>query len=257
MLGPGHFKEIKVDFLPNSAGPKTAALKFTGNDPDESIVEVALSATGVSLPAPDIAVSSDHWDFGEVLLDSLASHGFVVSNAGATDLHVTATTLFGDHAAEFTVVSGEAPFMLAQGDSQTVMVVFAPISTGAKSAALNLESDDPDESSIEIRLDGIGQAGPTTVDDFTLPILFSLGQNHPNPFNPSTKITFALPSAQSVTLKIFNLAGQEVATLLHNERKGAGNHEVTFAAGDLPSGVYFYQLRAGEFVETRKMLLVR
>ncbi|NUM75710.1 T9SS type A sorting domain-containing protein, partial [candidate division KSB1 bacterium] len=89
------------------------------------------------------------------------------------------------------------------------------------------------------------------------PTLFGLFQNYPNPFNPSTKISFALPNAQRVTLKIFNLAGQQVAALPNNERKPAGNHELTFDGGNLPSGVYFYRLQAADFVETRKMLLVR
>jgi hypothetical protein len=89
------------------------------------------------------------------------------------------------------------------------------------------------------------------------PTVFALGTNYPNPFNPATKITFALPSAQKVTLKVFDLAGQEVAALLQNEHKTAGNHEASFAAGDLPSGVYFYRLTAGDYVATRKMLLVR
>ncbi len=88
-------------------------------------------------------------------------------------------------------------------------------------------------------------------------IVYSLSQNYPNPFNPSTQITFALPSAQRVTLKVFDLNGKEVATLLQNERKPAGVHQMTFDAATLSSGVYFYQLRAGEFVETKKMLLAR
>ncbi len=96
-----------------------------------------------------------------------------------------------------------------------------------------------------------------TENDGKSPSSFAVSQNYPNPFNPSTKIAFALPSAQNVTLKVFTLAGQEVATLLNNERKPAGNHELTFDAGNLPSGVYFYRLQAADFVETRKMLLVR
>lgn len=90
-----------------------------------------------------------------------------------------------------------------------------------------------------------------------LPKMYSLHQNHPNPFNPSTQISFALPSAQRVTLKVFDLTGKEVATLLQNEHKPAGVHQLTFGAATLSSGVYFYQLRAGEFVETKKMLLAR
>lgn len=91
----------------------------------------------------------------------------------------------------------------------------------------------------------------------SVPTNFTLNQNYPNPFNPSTKISFALPSAQKVTLKIFDLTGKEVAALLDNERKPAGVHEMIFNAQQLSSGVYLYRLEAGKSVEAKKMLLVR
>lgn len=104
-------------------------------------------------------------------------------------------------------------------------------------------------------------ATETAVDEHQatneMPDKFTLAQNHPNPFNPSTQISFALPSARKVTLKIFDLTGKEVATLLQNEHKAPGVHQLMFDAAALSSGVYFYQLRAGEFVETKKMLLAR
>ena len=87
-----------------------------------------------------------------------------------------------------------------------------------------------------------------------IPTAFSLGQNYPNPFNPATTIQFALPTASFTTLKIFNLQGQEVAALV-NAAKNAGTHTVTWNAAGLPSGVYFYQLRAGSFSETKRLIL--
>jgi hypothetical protein len=87
-----------------------------------------------------------------------------------------------------------------------------------------------------------------------IPTAFSLDQNYPNPFNPATTIQFALPTASFTTLKIFNLQGQEVATLV-NAVKNAGTHTVTWNAADLPSGVYFYHLQAGSFSQTRKLIL--
>lgn len=89
------------------------------------------------------------------------------------------------------------------------------------------------------------------------PAQFVLAQNFPNPFNPSTKIAFALPTSQKVTLKVFDLAGKEVATLLQNEKKAAGRHEVFFEAKTLPSGVYLYRLQAGDFMEAKRMVLLR
>ncbi len=89
------------------------------------------------------------------------------------------------------------------------------------------------------------------------PQQFNLFQNHPNPFNPATTIRYSLASAQHVTLKVFDILGREVATLV-NGLKAAGAYEVKFNASQLSnSGVYVYQLKAGEFVLTRKMLIVR
>ncbi|MBX2992051.1 MAG: T9SS type A sorting domain-containing protein [Bacteroidetes bacterium] len=89
-----------------------------------------------------------------------------------------------------------------------------------------------------------------------IPQSFLLGQNYPNPFNPSTTIRFSLPKPAYVTLRIYNILGQEVATLL-NEFAEAGFRSVRFDASGLASGVYFYRLQSGQFVHTRKLVLLR
>ncbi len=91
----------------------------------------------------------------------------------------------------------------------------------------------------------------------TVPKEFALHQNYPNPFNPSTEIAFDLPTASSVTLKIYNILGQEVLTLLNNESVGAGSHAYRFDASNLSSGIYFYKIQAGSFDAVRKMMLVK
>jgi hypothetical protein len=90
----------------------------------------------------------------------------------------------------------------------------------------------------------------------TLPDGFTLSQNFPNPFNPSTHIDFTLPASGSVSLKVYDLLGREMMTLV-NEQKPAGTYRATFDASNLPSGTYFYVLRAGSFSESKKMLLVK
>tara|TARA_R110000868_G_scaffold306734_4_gene568173 strand:+ start:42859 stop:44208 length:1350 start_codon:yes stop_codon:yes gene_type:complete len=85
---------------------------------------------------------------------------------------------------------------------------------------------------------------------------FKLSQNYPNPFNPSTNISFNLPSSGDVSLKVYNLLGQEVASLV-NGRMNSGSHTVSFDASSLASGMYIYQLQAGSHLQTRKMLLIK
>lgn len=85
---------------------------------------------------------------------------------------------------------------------------------------------------------------------------FELMQNYPNPFNPSTRISFAIPNAAFVNLKVYDAIGNEVATLL-NEVKQAGIYSVDFNATDLTGGIYFYQIKSGSFVETKKMILLK
>ena len=89
-----------------------------------------------------------------------------------------------------------------------------------------------------------------------LPIDYTLMQNYPNPFNPSTTIQFALPKEGRVSIKIFNMLGKHIATLI-DEFQYAGYHEVTFNLDSFSSGIYFYQMRAGSFIETKKMMLMK
>jgi hypothetical protein len=101
-----------------------------------------------------------------------------------------------------------------------------------------------------------------TLETVTLTVRFNvareyeLAQNYPNPFNPTTTIRYQIPTAETVSLKVYDVLGKEVATLVSG-RQEAGNYAVPFNASGLSSGMYFYRLQAGSFVETRKMMLVK
>jgi hypothetical protein len=90
----------------------------------------------------------------------------------------------------------------------------------------------------------------------SLPVKFQLQQNYPNPFNPSTTITFSLPHSTNTSLKVFDMLGREVATLVDGYM-AAGSHEVHFNATSLASGIYYYKLTSGNFTEVKKMMLVK
>jgi hypothetical protein len=83
-----------------------------------------------------------------------------------------------------------------------------------------------------------------------------LAQNYPNPFNPITSISFSLPEGQYTSLKVYNLLGEEVATLVEKELS-AGTYKVDFDASMLPSGLYLYRLSAGQFTQSKKLMLVK
>jgi len=99
---------------------------------------------------------------------------------------------------------------------------------------------------------------PTDVeeDDKIVPEKFALLQNYPNPFNPSTKITYNIPQRSNVSLKIYDVLGKEITTLV-NEQKEAGTYSIRFDAAKLSSGVYIYSIQAGDFFESRKMILMK
>ncbi|OGU77132.1 MAG: hypothetical protein A2W11_11295 [Ignavibacteria bacterium RBG_16_35_7] len=109
---------------------------------------------------------------------------------------------------------------------------------------------------------GPGAAGqlPVSVEEpdpiNQIPIRFALYQNFPNPFNPTTVISWQLPISGYVSLKVYDVLGNEITTLV-NEEKPAGSNEIEFDASGLPSGIYFYKLQAGNFVETKKMILLK
>ncbi|OGU77187.1 MAG: hypothetical protein A2V93_12490 [Ignavibacteria bacterium RBG_16_34_14] len=91
---------------------------------------------------------------------------------------------------------------------------------------------------------------------YEIPTEFLLSQNYPNPFNPNTKIKYSIPQSSNVVIKVFDILGSEIETLV-NVEKPAGTYELNWNAANLPSGVYFYQLKAGSFVETNKMILLK
>jgi hypothetical protein len=89
-----------------------------------------------------------------------------------------------------------------------------------------------------------------------VPDEYALYQNYPNPFNPETSIQFDLKESGRVELKIFNLMGQEIMTLL-NQQMPAGSHRITFAADNLPTGVYIYVLKTNNFTASKKMIIMK
>ena len=144
------------------------------------------------------------------------------------------------------------------GGSQSVDVIFnsTGLTTGAYTGIMNVNSNDPIRPVKSIRVKLI--VGVVGVQNTSLgvPTEFSLNQNYPNPFNPTTVISFAIPKESFVSIKIYDILGKEVSKLV-NETKQAGFYDLNFDASSLSSGMYFYKIEAGNFVQTKRMLLMK
>jgi hypothetical protein len=156
----------------------------------------------------------------------------------------------------------------------------APILDGIDTVSMNLSTTFiPEDDSLKVIIDlynlihhsvflervleHFGLEDPSGITEEILfnPNDFYLAQNYPNPFNPTTTIKYQIPEISFVTIKVYDVLGNEVATLV-NEEKPAGSYEVEFSVGQnsilsLSSGIYFYRLQAGSFIETRKMVLIK
>ncbi len=134
---------------------------------------------------------------------------------------------------------------------------FVPNWTDITNTDLEVLVDIGNDGTIDDTLSLINQlTGLGNDQGSVLPTEFRLEQNFPNPFNPTTTIQYSLPQRSNVTLKVYDVLGNEVATLV-NEEKGRGIYSVNFDASQLASGIYFYHLQAGFYVQTRKMILIK
>jgi hypothetical protein len=142
--------------------------------------------------------------------------------------------------------------------SMDIEIIFdaTELDSGDYFASIIIKSSDPFTPSVIIPVHLIVEPVVGVENELIVPTVYELFQNYPNPFNPNTTIKYSIPNTSKVKLTLFNLLGEEVTTLV-NEEKVAGNYTIEFDAASLPSGVYFYQLQAGEYVQTRKMILLK
>lgn len=167
------------------------------------------------------------------------------------------SALVGKNSDPWTVYSGDQIFSLTT-EKKTYSYTFIMNDPTDIQARLGF---DLGISSVDLFFDNITLSqgeSPTDIKS-NKPVLsksYQLYQNYPNPFNPTTKISFSIPKRSNVELKIYDILGRKISTLM-NEEKTAGSYEVKFNASKLSSGIYFYQLKSGNFIETMKMLMMK
>jgi len=248
-LDPGDELLVHIRFLSDEAGTFTRKISFSGGGDAERYVRCR--ALNIN---PILAVSpQDTIDFGTINEDSTVElNAFVITNQGGG-------VLVGNASVEqpFSVTNGNS-YSLSEGESQVVRIEFNPSEMGTFTKEVHFSGADGATRFVT------GVAIPTYVEEIETPNLpkdFKLCQNYPNPFNPETRIRFSLPRSAFVTIEVYSLLGQRVRTLV-SEQLTAGFKEVIWNGMDgnscsVASGIYFYRIKAGDFTQTRKMVLMK
>lgn len=196
--------------------------------------------------------NTDTLNFGTLGLNKMLSKNLMVSNNSNKALIVN-DVYNSSHVFKTT---NELPITLNPNSHTELNVVFQPNRVTDYFDTLRINSKS-DTSLVSARVILIGSGtNPTDVSEENLITKYSLLQNYPNPFNPSTKIDFNLAKESKVQVTIYNLLGEKIKNLL-NKTESAGKHSILFNAKNLDSGVYFYKLKAGNFVSVKKMILLK
>ena len=188
-------------------------------------------------------------NFDSTMVSDTTSQGLYIVNSGSGVLSIDSITISDSHFYISNVINDIEPYTALKSELH-----FVPDTIKNYSANLTVYSDGGIN---QILLAGIGKDDAVNVEDeITTPLVFALEQNYPNPFNPSTKIKWQSPTNSWQTLKVYDVLGNEVATLI-NESKPAGTFEVEWNASALSSGIYLYRLQIGYFIETKKMIVLK
>ena len=198
-------------------------------------------------PIPNLEVTPASVDFEDVPVGTTDDMVITLENTGAAVLQVTSITV----PAGYTVTP--TAHGIPAGSSRTSTITFAPTAEQTYSGNITITSNDPD-SPHEISITG---NGISDVDEYVGVVTdYYVATSYPNPFNPETTISFAIPKSEYVSVAVFNTVGQQVA-VLNNGRLDAGIHNFTFSGADLPSGLYFTRIEADGFSQTLKNVLMK
>ena len=223
------------------------------NFPDiESSLSNVISCTCLS-PVQEIYMYTDSLDFGEVAIGDSTILDMPIFNLGNTQLEIDDIIL-------------DAPFYinindgsLGAGENLDVQVRFVPVATGEYFGIVTIYSNDNDEEEVTVQLTGI--AVELSVDGHQIPDKFTLHQNHPNPFNPVTTLRYDLPEDTMVNITIYDMMGRVVRTMV-NTQQNIGFKSVRWNAtndvgSSVSAGLYLYMIQAGDFRQTKKMVLLK
>jgi hypothetical protein len=153
-------------------------------------------------------------------------------------------------------LDGDPPMTLLPGVQDTMDITYDAPTLGISDVVIRMYREDDTTQFIDkhfyLNVNSVGINNISSLAEG-----FSLSQNYPNPFNPTTNINFSIPNSGNVSLKVYDILGNEVASLLNNQKLSSGQYKVDFNASALTSGVYYYTIRTDNFTDTKKMFLIK
>ncbi|WP_340102436.1 Ig-like domain-containing protein [Rhodohalobacter sp. 8-1] len=245
VLKPDSSSNLLISFQPSQIGFYRDTLQVFINELGMS--EIPLSGSGVGAVAE---LSERTHDFGEVIVGESSDVDIWLYNRGNLPLIIDALTLDSE---VFSVEMLNSE--VAAQDSVKLIARFSPLNAESYEDALILKTN-ASADTLLLTMTGLGTSAVSIDGDSQVPVHYSLEQNYPNPFNPSTTIKYSLPEAENVNLQVFDLLGRQVASLI-SKHQSAGVHTVNFDASQLATGIYIYRIAAGNFVMTKKLMLVK
>jgi alkaline phosphatase D len=196
-------------------------------------------------------------EFGEVEVGEIGILGFLIVSTSVGDLQISNISLTGDSEFILDPTIGSYPFTIPPGDKKLVFLGYLPSIEGKTSeVTITVYTNDPENPTYTLAAIGSAIEATFISEETSRPSTFKLYQNYPNPFNPKTKINFDIPRSIYVSLKIYNLLGEEVSTLI-SDKMEAGSHSYVFDGSYLASGIYLYKLETAQFQMIKKMILLK
>lgn len=254
-IAAGASEDITVQFAPTASGTRLATLTVTSDDADEAtydfalqglstVPEINLQGNSVTIADGDATPSTtDFTDFGSVNTGSSQTKTFTIQNTGDGSLSISGITFTGTNASEFTITTSLTfPVTIAAGASQVIIIQFTPVAAGARSATLNIASDDANEATYDVSIQGLANI-PTNVEASVL-VMTGL-KIYPNPAGDFATISLNLEKDEKVIIRVFDDQGKEVVNPVE-KNFGKGEQQYTLNTSGLRNGSYYVQLTAGD-----------
>lgn len=255
-LGTGESITFEATVSPNKVGPKSLSFQILGNsitNPEYYSFQFIGVGPEANVDKTELIFQNLIMGSNEVLKDSI-----ILTNTGNIELTFNNISLNGD--SEFSI-NFDGNSILQPGFSKSVFIDFQSQNLGVFSTDLLINSNASENSSLIVPINVELIALNEKEESNQLPKEFSLSQNYPNPFNPITKITFGIPKFSDVSLKVYNVLGQKVKTLVERELSPSFHtfewNGTDDSGNKVSNGIYFYKIEADNFTDTKKMLLLK